>query len=84
MLVFQHFSYEYTPGFMLDFLVFSCEYSHLRNKPTPVREWGVGGDEGAGEAGGAGGEELLIIVQCPMSNAQCPMPHAPCPMPHAP
>ncbi|MEH1937516.1 MAG: hypothetical protein V7L14_28175 [Nostoc sp.] len=34
------------------------------------REWG---DEGAGEAGEAGEEELLIIDQCPMPNAQYPL-----------
>lgn len=27
---------------------------------------GSGGDEGVGRAGEAGGEELLIIAQCPM------------------
>jgi hypothetical protein len=37
---------------------------------------------GAGEAGEAGGEELITHAQCPMPNAPCPMPNAPCPMPH--
>ncbi|AUB34910.1 CheY chemotaxis protein or a CheY-like REC [Nostoc flagelliforme CCNUN1] len=34
------------------------------------------GDEGAGGAGEAEEEELLINDQFPMPNAQCPMPHA--------
>ncbi len=55
-----------------------CEVVRSRE----VGERGMGKRAGeAGEAGGAGEEELLISVQYPIPNSLYPIPNAQCPIP---